>query len=189
MAQGLAEDYSVVGLDNSPHMLKKAQQKASNIQLIHGDITSFTLDGKFDVVTCLHNSVNHLQTFEDWMNLFRMVSQHLQPRGIFIFDINPPERMESMVAYGPSTRQIDDRYLIIQVFHDKTPGSYIWDVKILLKKRKKYIVHHEPIRVSAYAEAEVMDALRSEFDKVSRFVPTNPATPDDRGRVYYICSS
>ena len=151
-------------------------------------MASFKLNRHFDVVYCLHNSVNHLQTFEKWEAMFRNVAQHLNKNGLFVFDINPVDKMENMATLSPSIKQVGNSYIITQFFRDPSRArSYIWDVKILKKKKNGYAVRHEPIEVSSYPNDQILAALHRDFEVVDSFVPIAPTISDDVGRMYYVC--
>ncbi|MDE7384550.1 MAG: class I SAM-dependent methyltransferase [Anaeroplasmataceae bacterium] len=83
--------YSVEGLDLSESIIEIAKEKAKmnhlHIPFYVGDMTNFTLDRTYDVITCFFDSVNFLKTKDDIQNLLSSVNKHLNPNGIFIFDI------------------------------------------------------------------------------------------------------
>ena len=55
---------SLTGLDQSPEMLALAERKVPRARLIQGDMSSFSLGERFDVVICVFDSLNHLLTFD-----------------------------------------------------------------------------------------------------------------------------
>src|ERR1019366_8141144 len=78
---------SLTGLDRSPEMLAVARKKVSNARLFEGDMESFSLGERFDVVICVFDSLNHLLTFDAWRSMFDAVYDHLVDGGLFIFDV------------------------------------------------------------------------------------------------------
>ena len=56
----LMDAYETMGLDLSEPMLEVARQKCPNIEFVQGNMTSFNLGKKFDVVTCLFGSIGYL---------------------------------------------------------------------------------------------------------------------------------
>lgn len=85
------KNYTVEGLDLSESIIEIAKEKAKmnhlQIPFYVKDMTSFNLDKTYDVITCFFDSVNFLKTMEDIQNLLSSVNKHLNPNGIFIFDI------------------------------------------------------------------------------------------------------
>jgi len=103
----LAEQgYNLHGVDISQEMLDLANQRkikltteiASNLQFTHGDIRQIRLDQKFDVVISLFHVISYQTTNADLQAAFATAKAHLNPNGIFIFDVwygpavltNPP---------------------------------------------------------------------------------------------------
>lgn len=189
ITQGIADhSFEVVGLDSSPRMLQIAKRKMPGAKFVLGDMANFQLGKRFDVVCCLHNSVNHLTTFQEWRALFHNAARHLNKNGLFIFDINPVDKMDGMATFDPSIKQVGDDYVVIQVLKDAgLGGSYTWDVKVLRKKKNGYTVMHEPIKVSSFAEGKILSALQDDYEVVESFIPDTPTIYDDIGRMYYVC--
>ncbi|PYE50024.1 class I SAM-dependent DNA methyltransferase [Deinococcus yavapaiensis] len=78
----------VVGVDGSADMLKVARSRVPNVEFVLGDLRTFDLSRRFDLVTCLFDSLNNLTASEDLGAAFSRVYAHLAPGGLFAFDIN-----------------------------------------------------------------------------------------------------
>lgn len=85
---------TITGLDFSKAMLTQAQEKSQtlklNIDWVHGDMTEFNLNKKFDVIFVGYNSVHHIQTNQQLESFLTCVKKHLNPGGRFMFDIFNP---------------------------------------------------------------------------------------------------
>ena len=83
--------YNCEGLDLSSEIIDIANEKAKinhlNIPYYVMDMTDFNLNKKYDMITCFFDSVNFLKTKEQLDNMFTCVKKHLNPGGLFIFDI------------------------------------------------------------------------------------------------------
>lgn len=79
-----------VGLDFSEKMIEYAKKKYKNnhIEYVNGDMTDFNLNERFDLITCNYDAINHLQSLDDWIKMFKNTYKHLNNNGIFIFDFN-----------------------------------------------------------------------------------------------------
>jgi 2-polyprenyl-3-methyl-5-hydroxy-6-metoxy-1,4-benzoquinol methylase len=81
--------FEVVGSDISQSMLKIAKQKAKlkklNIQFLESDCRTVHA-GQFDAVITIFNSIGHL-TREDFKHTIQNIRRHLNPGGLYIFDI------------------------------------------------------------------------------------------------------
>ena len=189
IAKGLVDTFELVGLDNAPAMLDLARKKLPDTPLIHANMVNFKIDQKFDVVYCLHNSVNHLLTLHEWRAMFENVAACLNAGGIFIFDIQTVEKMELHARSGIGTVQVKQDYVMTQVIKDTSkPNLYHWDVKIFSKQRRNnYLLHHEAIKVSAFPLDHVGQTLMSSFTILDFFILDKAEKAEDIGRAYYVC--
>ena len=88
----LSEDkkLNILGVDQSYKMIKKAEQKSSQIDNLHfvrRDMLSINdLDMKFDVIIALFHVLNYLRDNSELRKFFSIVRSMLKEEGIFIFD-------------------------------------------------------------------------------------------------------
>jgi len=82
----LGETYSTVGVDRSRKMLRIARQRLPGVRLIQGDMRTFRLQERFDVVSCLFSAIGHLTTEEDVRTTFANFARHLNPGGVAIVE-------------------------------------------------------------------------------------------------------
>jgi SAM-dependent methyltransferase len=110
------QGYQVDGVDISREMLQKAGDRLSNLPVevssrlnfAHGDIRQLRLNQTFDVILSLFHVISYQISNDDLMAAFTTVKQHLNPGGIFIFD----------VWYGPAV--LSDRPSVrIKRFEDE----------------------------------------------------------------------
>lgn len=79
----------VIGLDSNESMLKIARCRKDihdAVEFVLGDFRDFDLGRKFDAVTCASNSLNYVADRRELAAVFRAVSSHLRPGGLFLFD-------------------------------------------------------------------------------------------------------
>lgn len=87
----LASERQVCGYDRSRQMLTIAQTDPAlaRVPLKVGDLLQEPpFHGPFDLVTCIHDSLNYLVTDEELVYFFGAVAARLSPDGIFLFDLN-----------------------------------------------------------------------------------------------------
>ncbi len=113
--------HRVTGLDLSEAMLRVAQGKdpAETVRWVQGDITAFDLpaeDGPFDLITCVADILNHLETLEDWEKAFRHVARHLRPGGAFVLDVMTCLGLERLDRIAVEERK--GRTLILAIVYE-----------------------------------------------------------------------
>lgn len=77
--------YDVYGIDLSETMLKQAKQIGINCEL--ADVRTFRANKKFDTVLSLFHVASYQTTDNDILSYFSTASEHLNPGGVFIFDL------------------------------------------------------------------------------------------------------
>ena len=86
--------YCVHGIDLSESMLEAAQcrlcqmpdGKATKLSFCRGDIRNYRIQEKFDSVISLFHVISYQTANKDVNSAFKTAHQHLNPRGVFIFD-------------------------------------------------------------------------------------------------------
>lgn len=82
------EKYTVTGLERSAEMVNLAKQKQiEGFNPMVADITNFSLNTKFDVVISLFHVISYLTNNEQLVECLNTVNNHLNEKGIFIFDV------------------------------------------------------------------------------------------------------
>lgn len=74
------------GVDANVEMLRIARKRLPGVPLVRGDMRSFRLPQKFDVVTCLFSAIGHLTSERDLETTFNNFARHLKPGGVAIVE-------------------------------------------------------------------------------------------------------
>jgi len=80
------QGYRVTGLDGSSRMLHFARTNAPTSTFIMADARSFSPGERFDAVTCVFDSLNHIMSTDDLRLVFNRVNSALVDRGLFLLD-------------------------------------------------------------------------------------------------------
>ncbi|MBV9775172.1 MAG: class I SAM-dependent methyltransferase [Gemmatimonadetes bacterium] len=103
-----------VGLDLSPDMLRVARDRLRDApvpgEVVEGDMRDFDLGESFALVFVARNSLLHLHATDDLLACFRSVRRHLEPGGVFVFDIFNPSVQR---LAGPA----GERFPVMRVDH------------------------------------------------------------------------
>src|SRR2546425_1449090 len=98
----LKQHFSVEGLDFSPEMLRIARTKQPDVLFHQGDMASFKLQNRFDVITCLFSAIGHAKTKARMRRAVRNMGGHLQPGGLMILEpwITPANFRKGIVGFN-----------------------------------------------------------------------------------------
>src|SRR3989344_4302934 len=78
--------YVVTGIDKNKEMLKIARKKTGSSKFFVGDMRTFNLGRKFDVILCMFTAINYNLTAADLIKTLRNFKRHLKKGGVVIFD-------------------------------------------------------------------------------------------------------
>ncbi len=113
-----SEGYDMIGIDNSEDMLEIAQEKKEksgyDILYLLQDMREFELYGTVKAVVSICDSLNYVTEEEELLEVFRLVNNYLDPKGIFIFDFNTEYKYREIL--GDCT-----------IAENREECSFIWD--------------------------------------------------------------
>jgi SAM-dependent methyltransferase len=182
---GLAGDLEVTGIDQSPQMLAVARTTVPGARLIQGDMTAFTLSTRFDVVTCMFDTLNHVPSFDGWQSLFRCVREHLTEGGLFIFDVNTAGRLRRLDGAPPFVDEFDGNVVIMTVrsAHDNLT---LWETKIFDRQHDDvFRLHHEQIYELGVPLALIRASLAGRFELLEEASLDGSPVSDESDRVFF----
>ena len=94
------EGIRVTGVDMSEEMLTVAWEKAQTLEnppvFVHQLLQDLALPRGVDLAVCALDSLDYILDPKDCQQAIRRVYRALNPGGIFIFDVNTPEKLRAM---------------------------------------------------------------------------------------------
>lgn len=119
MTERLAEaGYDMIGVDNSADMLEialdKREKSGRDILYLLQDMREFELYGTVRAIISACDCVNYVTEDEDLLQVFRLVNNYLDPKGLFLFDFNTRYKYEKILG-----EQV--------IAEDREDCSFIWD--------------------------------------------------------------
>ena len=118
--------YDMIGVDNSGEMLELALEKKTesgyDILYLLQDMRGFELYGTVRAVVSVCDSVNYITEPDELEEVFRLVNNYLDPKGIFLFDFNTVHKYRDVI--GDST-----------IAEDRGVCSFIWDNRYYEKEQ------------------------------------------------------
>lgn len=118
--------YEMIGADRSPEMLARAAEKNRGISPVEPiflcqSMEKLDLYGTVDACVCCLDSVNYVTDPKKLQRAFGRVRLFLTPGGLFLFDVNAPEKLEGLDG---------------QVFLDETEDAYcVWRAEFSRRSR------------------------------------------------------
>ena len=118
--------YEMIGVDRSEEMLAQANEKGEDFTgerpiFLHQSMDKLDLYGTIDACVCCLDSVNYVTRPAQLERAFARVHLCLMPGGIFVFDINTPEKLRALDG---------------QVFLDETEDAYcVWRAEYSKRRR------------------------------------------------------
>jgi SAM-dependent methyltransferase len=183
---GLAESFSVAGVDRSPEMLALAARAVPGAQLLPGDITAVTLPSQFDVVICMFDTLNHVMTVDGWLAVFRCAYEHLSDGGLFIFDVNTTGRLRRL-CYAPPYFDEFDGNVVVMTVQPARDGLVLWETRIFQHQVDDvYKLHHERIYELGVPLAQIHAALTGRFDLLEEESLDGSPVGDQSDRVFFV---
>jgi len=118
--------YEMIGVDLSGDMLAEAAEKNRDLGAIPPIFLCQSMDkldlyGTIDACVCCLDSVNYVTSPKKLQKAFERVHLFLMPGGLFLFDINTPEKLTGLDG---------------QVFLDETEDAYcVWRAEYSKRRR------------------------------------------------------
>jgi SAM-dependent methyltransferase len=186
----LSRAYQVSGLDISAGMLAVAREKLpGGTPLYVADMASFRLSARFDAIVCAYQGVNHLLSLPAWKSFFRSVYWHLNPGGVFVFDIASLKYLMAMASIPKIVQQFGGHYLLIRV---RAAGGALfrWHIEVYqLQRDGKYTLLSQAIEMTSFPVAQIREALGRWFTDIEIIGGDGgSADPDREDRIWLACT-
>lgn len=185
VVKGLKKYYHMEGLDLSPGMIERARKKNKGVTFYVDNMCTFNLDKKYDVITCLYASLNHVVDFDQWCAMFHQVKKHLNPGGVFIFDVISEVGLYNMVLNSPLIIKRWRQYSIGEISMGQDGSHSIWRARGFKKPNlNSKVLYDVTVKQVAYPLELIEKALSREFSDIFIDDPEQGEV-DERSEIYY----
>ena len=183
------------GVDLSEGMIQKAQSKIPSCEFTVGDMRTVRLKRRFDIALCVYDSINHLLEFSHWKQFFQNVREHLNPNGVFIFDMNTAMRLQHITTFPVMVQEFGKNAMLMKVRSD---GAQQWNFNVRIFEHEagnRYKLSEFDVPETAYDLPEVTEELRRYFGRIELYdSELNRITDEAIGegtqqRVFFVCSN
>ena len=159
--------YEMIGVDLSAEMLSVASEKARDLtgvippMFLQQPMEELDLYGTIDACVCCLDSVNYVTRPAQLERAFARVHLFLMPGGIFVFDINTPEKLRALDGQV-FLDETEDAYCVWRAEYSKRRRVCTYAMDLFFRQanglwRREEEVHEE----RAYAPEELTELLRA----------------------------
>ncbi len=130
--------FDMIGVDNSMDMLEIARQSQSeegdsSILYLCQDMREFELYGTVRGIYSACDCLNYILDEDELLVVFRLVNNYLDPRGIFIFDMNTPYKYETLLADNTFAENREEGSFIWENYFDEDSRINEYDLTLFVK--------------------------------------------------------
>lgn len=184
--------YDMIGIDNSGEMLQIAMNKrnASGLDILYllQDMRGFELYGTVKAVISICDSMNYIMEYQELVEVFRLVNNYLDPKGVFIFDLNTEYKYRELLADNTFAEDREESSFIWNNFYDEEDKVNEYDLTLFVKEGEFYRKFEETHYQRAYGLDQIQQAIRDggmEFVAAYDACTRNPVQQDSE-RIYVI---
>jgi len=187
----LAQDgLRVTAVDLSPEMLTVAQQKAQHLSepplFVCQPLQELHLPRGVDLAVCALDSLDYITDPTDCEKAIQRVYKALNPGGLFIFDVNTPEKLRAMDGQV-FLDEDDDVYCVWRGSFDEESNICSYGMDLFQRQGNVWHRSFEEHQEYAYSQAQLTAYLRKAGFNRIRLYGDCRFTPPQEGeqRIYF----
>ena len=164
--------YEMIGADASPEMLMQAMQNTMDCEprplFLNQRMEALDLYGTVDACLCCLDSINYVTEPQTLQKAFERVHLFLEPKtGLFVFDINTPEKFACMDG-NAYVREDEDVFCVWQAAVEDSLCAYQFD--IFAREGDKWIRAQETHEERIYTVEQLTDMLeKAGFSEIKTY--------------------
>ena len=156
--------YDVIGVDLSEEMLTEAFQKVQDMEnpprFVCQPLQELCLPRGVDLAVCALDSLDYITNSDDCAEAIRRTYKVLNPGGIFIFDVNTPEKLRAMDGQV-FLDEDDDVYCVWRGEFDEQTNICTYWMDLFQREGEVWNRSYEEHCEYAYSEAQLRGFLKA----------------------------
>ncbi len=189
--------YDMIGVDNSAEMLeiareyeyKEAESGKNDILYLLQDMREFELYGTVRAVISICDSMNYLLEEESLLQVFRLVNNYLDPKGLFIFDLNTRYKYEELLGETTICENREEGSFIWENYFDEEEDINEYDLTLFIHEKEGLYRKYEEIHYQKVYDLDCIKRLLKEagMEFVAAYdACTKNPVKEDSERIYII---
>ena len=161
--------FEIIGVDLNQEMLDVAKTKTNKIKFYQGDMRTFKLKEKFDIILCLFSTIHYNQNYEELEKTINNFKEHLNENGLLIFDMGfNEERWEgSHLHVGNWSNKEAD---LVRFSKSRREGNFgLLDMAYILYKDNKFHFGSEQHKLRIFKTLNVKSLVEKLGFKVNLY--------------------
>ncbi len=156
--------YDMIGVDNSEEMLEIAMEKKydskSEILYLLQDMREFELYGTVRAVISICDSINYIMDEDDLLQVFKLVNNYLDPKGMFIFDINTIYKYKNILGENVIAENRDECSFIWENYYYEEECVNEYQLSLFIQEKDDlYRKYEETHYQRAYSVEEIKQLI------------------------------
>ena len=156
--------YPVIGIDMSEEMLTEAAMKTMALEpmprFVCQKLQELHLPKAVDKAVCALDSLDYITDPADCKEAIRRIYKALNPGGIFIFDVNTPEKLIAMDGQV-FLDEDDDVYCVWRGEFDEDSNICTYWMDLFQRQGNSWQRSYEEHREYAYSETQLREYLKA----------------------------
>lgn len=210
--------YDMIGVDNSEEMLEIAREaeyanadtsedevvteaeetyssreendeQDSQILYLLQDMREFELFGTVRAVVSVCDSMNYILEEEDLLQVFKLVNNYLDPKGIFIFDLNTVYKYREILGETTISENREEGSFIWDNYFDEETDINEYDLTLFIREKEELYRRYEETHYQRAYELETVKRLIEEagMEFIAAYDAfTREPVKEDSERIYII---
>ncbi len=158
------EGYRVIGVDMSEEMLTEASRKAQDLAapplFVRQKLQDLRLPRGVDMAVCALDGLDYILEPAQCAKAIRRVYKALNPGGIFIFDVNTPQKLRAMDGQV-FLDEDDEVYCVWRGEFDEKTNICSYGMDLFQRRGGLWRRAFEEHREYAYSQEQLTDYLRA----------------------------
>ncbi len=152
----------MTGVDLSEDMLMVAREKSEGMDILYlnQDMREFELYGTVDFIVSSLDCINYITDKRDLLRVMKLANNYLNPKGLFVFDINTRYKLENVIGDNTFVLEDDNALCVWQNEYDKKRNLSDFYLTFFIKEGEEYVRFDEEHTERAYEIEEIKEIIQ-----------------------------